>query len=373
MTFEKLYRETAAPFLSPYIHAGCDEVNWGGSAASREALETRTRPQIWAQYLNALHKIAHGLRKQLIVWGDLVLHKEPEILARLDKSIVIMDWNYRDTSTSGFHDALETVRKNGSRGIGAPALICYGWGPRAGAEQLANIDVFAAAYNDDRGSMGVILTNWVPTCWVQNSLWDGFAYAAVALKDGPANARASAFRLFVERHYQAEWSSQWADVFQLAYDVTPGYGEHDSISPGASTFDVPWSNDAQLVAVVKSPSPRVNVFSRLRDLLTQLQPAVRRNLADHLAFALSFECLDRMFWRQTAVLEHVHTSEDLEATRRLLHTIADGDRELAEKLSAEWDKGVPAIGGQARTHLWASTQGPVVVPVAAGGGLYVYA
>jgi hypothetical protein len=39
------------------------------------------------------------------------------------------------------------------------------------------------------------------------------------------------------------------------------------------------------------------------------------------------------------VLEHVHTSEDLEATRRLLHTIADGDRELAEKLWAEWDKG----------------------------------
>src|SRR5262249_21325298 len=58
--FEKLYREVAAIFPSTYIHAGCDEVNWGGSDLSRKALETRSRAQIWAEYLNALNGSAQG-------------------------------------------------------------------------------------------------------------------------------------------------------------------------------------------------------------------------------------------------------------------------------------------------------------------------
>src|ERR1700678_3660498 len=76
--FEKLYRELASIFPSKYLHGGCDEVNWGGSALSRKALQTKTRTQIWAEYLNALNQISTGLGKQFIVWGDFVLHKEPK-------------------------------------------------------------------------------------------------------------------------------------------------------------------------------------------------------------------------------------------------------------------------------------------------------
>ena len=83
--FEKLYQEIATIFASPHLHAGCDEVNWGGSALSRKALETKTRAQIWAEYLNSLNRISESLEKQLIVWGDFVLHKEPEILSQLKK------------------------------------------------------------------------------------------------------------------------------------------------------------------------------------------------------------------------------------------------------------------------------------------------
>src|ERR1700753_908789 len=125
--FEKLYREVAAIFPSTYLHGGCDEVNWGGSALSRKALETKSRAQIWAEYLNALNHISEGLEKQFIVWGDFVLRKEPEILARLDKNIVIMDWNYSENSAAKLQDALLKVRANGSRAIGAPALIRYLW------------------------------------------------------------------------------------------------------------------------------------------------------------------------------------------------------------------------------------------------------
>lgn len=73
-----LYREVASIFSSSYFHGGCDEVNWGGSALSRRALKSKPRSEIWADYVNALNRIAEGLGKQFIVWGDFVLHKQPD-------------------------------------------------------------------------------------------------------------------------------------------------------------------------------------------------------------------------------------------------------------------------------------------------------
>ncbi len=57
-----------------------------------------------------------------------------------------MDWNYWDTSADKFHDALQQVKTHGARAIGAPGLISYRWGARAGTDQLRNIDAFAQAY-----------------------------------------------------------------------------------------------------------------------------------------------------------------------------------------------------------------------------------
>lgn len=340
--FGKLYREVAAIFPSPYLHAGCDEVNWGGSDLSRKALQAKSRAQIWAEYLNSLQRSAEGLGKQLIVWGDLVLHKEPEVLAQLDKKIIIMDWNYWDTRATGFRDALTEIEKSGHRGIGAPALISYRWGPRAGSEQLRNIDAFTEAYSgaEDAGSLGVILTNWVPTRWVQNSLWDGFAYAAVAFKEGPEKARLTAFRRFVERHYGAEWNETWAEAIDLIYDAAPGYGERTTITPLGLHLSTPWSSDAQLAAALKDRAPRLNPFVRVKSLLAQLDPAVLKNRTDFQAFALSVACLEYLFWRNGVVAEHAAKAPiDAAITKTLIQAIAGRDREIVEKLSKDWDTG----------------------------------
>src|SRR5262249_24613212 len=161
-------------------------VNWGGSPLSRKALESKPRYQIWADYLNSLNHLADGLGKHFIVWGDMVAHKDPKILDHLNKSIIVMDWNYVETNPAKLHDTLSKFHANGSRAIGAPAFISYRLGPRAGRDQLANIDAFADAYltTSEPGSLGVILTNWVPSRYIQNSIWDGFSYAAVAFNEG---------------------------------------------------------------------------------------------------------------------------------------------------------------------------------------------
>ncbi|HUH63901.1 MAG TPA: family 20 glycosylhydrolase [Terracidiphilus sp.] len=338
--FEKLYREIAQIFPSPWLHGGCDEVNWGGSALSQKALATRTRAQIWAGYLNSLDRVAHSLGKQFIVWGDFVLHKEPEILTRLNKSIVVMDWNYRDTEPGKIRNALLKVKANGSRAIGAPALINYRWGPRAGREQLRNIDAFAESYFDagQSASLGVILTNWVPSRYIQNSIWDGLAYAAIAFKEGSAPARASAWRRFVALHYGAEWNASWGDAFELIYAAAPSV-RSENPSPAAERLRIPWSSDEELAAALRNGPPGENRFTRLRSLLQQVESSVEKNAADFRAFSLCAECLEAMVWRDAAIHEK---PQHLEAATDLIARIAGHDRQLAAALTADWDSGRPA-------------------------------
>ena len=337
--FQKLYREVAAIFPSTYLHGGCDEVNWGGSALSRNALRAKTRAQIWAEYLNSLHQVAQGLGKQFIVWGDFVLHKEPEILPQLDKRIIIMDWNYAENSSANLYATFLKLRANGSRGIGAPGLANYKWGARVGAEQLRNIDAYADAYlgTNDSASLGVILTNWVPSRYVQNSIWDGFAYAAVAFHQGTATAQTSAFRRFVEKHYHAAWSQTWSEAFDIVYNAAPYMESKATASWMGLRLPVPWSSDEQLAALLKNGSPQPNPFTRLRALLVELEPQVMKNISDFQAFALCVEYLERLFWRNQVVLEHAAKLPDRETAAELIQAIAQRDRALAEALAKDWD------------------------------------
>jgi Glycosyl hydrolase family 20, catalytic domain len=340
--FTKLYHEIANIFPSPYLHGGCDEVNWGGSGLSQRALRSKSRPQIWAEYLNALSRIAESLGKQFIVWGDFVLHKEPEILTGLNKSIIIMDWDYRGTSAGRFHDSLEKVKTHGARAIGAPGLISYRWGTRAGTDQLLNIDAFADAYLEpgDPGSLGVILTNWVPSRYVQSSIWDGFAYAAVAFNDGTAVARKSAFRRFVERHYRTEWNEDWSKAFRLIYDSAPVFVENAPLTGLGLHLPVPWSSDAELQASLKKHTPDSDPFSTLHGLLASLGSSVRAHHSDFQAFALSVEYLEVLFWRESVIQEQARKNPvDRAAATALILEIQERDHKLAAALSKDWDDG----------------------------------
>jgi hypothetical protein len=338
----KLFREVAAIFPSQYLHGGCDEVNWGGSEISRKALAAKPRAQIWGEYLNELNRVAQDLGKRFIVWGDFVLHKEPEILAGLDKSIVIMDWNYWDTDAIQFHDALARVRGHGSQAIGAPGLISYRWGPRPGTEQLRNIDAFADAYfgSDNAGSLGAILANWLPTRYLQNSLWDGFAYAAVAFKDGSAVAQTQALRLFVERHWGAAWNEKWSEALDLLYDAAPIYGERGAASPLGMQLAVPYSDEQSFVAAMKRKGERAHPFTHLRALLELVTPTVVRNLEDFRATVLSMQYLEALYWREEMIAEHAAAGPISQAAaQQLIEVIAERDQRMAELLNEDWDSG----------------------------------
>ncbi len=169
-----------------------------------------------------------------------------------------------------------------------------------------------------------MLTNWVPSRYIQNSIWDGFAYAATAFKEGSGAARNSGFPRFVEKHYGARWNNDWDAAFRLIYASAPeikGESTTESVP-----LHVPWSNDEQLSAVLEDRSLRSNRFTVLRQRLTRLEALVLKNLADFQALELSIAYMEHLYWRETILVEHAarkpSTREDAE---QVMKNVAERD------------------------------------------------
>ncbi|MDD5707780.1 MAG: family 20 glycosylhydrolase [Kiritimatiellae bacterium] len=332
-----LYAEAADLFSSRYLHAGCDEVNWGGSAFSRALLIDRTRAQVCGDYLNALHARIHELGKEMIVWDDMVLRHDPTVLDHLDRRIILHDWEYAGIDATVIAARLALAGEKGFRMIGGPALHWCKWGPRVGTAQLRNIDAYADVYFRDvardptangnpidGSALGVIVCNWCPARTIRDAIWDGLAYAAVAINEGGAAARATAFPRFVERHFGATWNAAWADALVTIYDA----------APTRESLPVPWANDDELRrAIEAAPRPAIP-FNSFLAKIDALQPCVRRNHADFAALRLSFAYLAQVCRRQAAV-----RGLQGQALSVALAEVARGDSALATSLAADWREG----------------------------------
>ncbi len=330
-----LYGELATIFPSRYLHGGGDELNFGHSEYSKQLLKTRTWEQVFAEHMNLLNKLAKGQGKELIIWADHVLYRQPGILPYLDKDIILCEWNYEDADTEAVEKRARKVIESGHPIIGSPALGFSGFGPRVDSEQLRNIGAYVDAYRriDDARVLGVIVTNWVPTRYLQNSIWDGIAYAGVALNEGSATALDTAFRRFAERHYGAAWDDTWADVFRSVYDLAP----HQGFKPGDPDF--PWWDEDGLTAAVKDNRSQIPPFTRLLGEMRMCQSGVKRNFADFQAFQLSVEYLDNAYWRHVMPGLEARGNLRRESAADLVRTIAERDRQLVDALNAEWNRG----------------------------------
>ena len=330
-----LYHEAARIFPSLYFHGGCDEVNWGHSERSRQAIADTSRSHVWAGYVNSLGEIAGRLGKEFIIWGDVVIHKEPAILPLLDQRIIVMDWQYYVPDPEPLRRTAQALLDQGRRVMGAPAIISCKWGPRCGEAQLRNIDAFADSYRSlaGPGNLGVVITNWVPSRYLARSLWDTYAYGAMALQRGSADARSAAFPEFVGRFYGAAWDATWSEIFDSYNAITPA-------RPGCAAgwrgpvLPTPWTTDAELHAALAAQVGEIPPFGSLREKLAAVDKGVRRHRADFRSFALSVEYLEHLFWRNTALRE--------QPTPATIQTIAERDRVLVEQLDADWNASRPA-------------------------------
>ena len=326
-----LYNEVASIFPGKYVHIGCDEVNWGASRMSKEALNKKSRDQIWAEYINKLNGCLKVLHKKAMIWGDVPIYKEKTVLDLLNKDIVIIDWNYWETDKAKIEEVARTVLDKGFKLIGCPAVSWCKWSPRVGELQFKNINAYAEVYSklDNPNNLGVILSNWVPKRYLQNSQWDTYTIAAKIIKNNGNYNYMDAIPAFVKDYFGAKYNSTWHQIYEIFYTEAPQLEEF-----------TPWYSETHIRNIVTANKGLENKFGELKNLLLSCKPDVTKNKNDLEALLLTVEFIDYNYNRQNELLAFVRSKKtDLKSVEIYLKKIASGDQAMLSKIHSAWNTG----------------------------------
>lgn len=333
-----LYNEVASIFPSRYFHIGCDEVNWGSGELSKRALETKSKPQIWAEYVNKLNGFLKTIGKKTIIWGDVPLYNEIEVLDLLDKEIVIMDWNYWETSKEKIQSLARTVLGKGFKVIGCPALNWCAWGPRVGEKQFENIKAYAEVYGNitDPNNLGIFLSNWVPRRYLQGSQWDTYTIAAEILKNKSKYHYMDAIPQFVENHFGIKYDISWEKIFTTIYRETPqwGCGQDDSLKFFC------WHSEKEIKDIRSESRHLTNKFSEISSLLTICKKGVTKNMHDFDDFLLTVDFIKYNYDRQIDLFNFIHSKKtDIKSVETYLKKVAGEDQQMLSIINLAWSIG----------------------------------
>lgn len=337
-----LISEVAELFPGPYLHIGCDEVNWGAHPDTKKALESKSKDQLWAEYVNQLNAMVRGHGKEAIIWGDMVTRHHTGTIELLDKNIIILDWIYWDDEPSTMIENGRKLLDAGFRIMGGPAVNFCAWGPRVNIHQFRNIQAFRKAHaslGDGENILGTVVTNWLPARFLPNGQWDSYAVGAMILNSDTSFVFMDGLQLFFSRHYGVQWTDQWEDLLKGVYQhAPPREGCGRDLEPRTMYQAIVWQNKEDIIELLQD-SVRENPYTSLAERMKVFQAQVTRNVLDYNDMTLSFEYLSHILWRKNQVIEaKTKTREEIGA---VIAEIALRDSLMLIRLDESWDRARP--------------------------------
>lgn len=333
-----LIGEVAAVFPSRYLHIGCDETNWGGSALSKKALQSKSKNQLWAEYVNKLNGYVNDLGKETIIWGDLPIYNENQVLDLLNTNIIIADWNYWENDPKKVNGVAGKLRGKGFRIIGCPAISWCKWGARIGAAQFKNISAYAQVYTTlaQPNNLGLILTNWVPQKYLQYSQWDSFVIAAAIARHQGQYDYTLALPGYVENTFGVRYDSGWARIYNTVYTYSP----QSSCADADSLPFLPWASEAQVKRLLERKEKKENPFGDVKKLLLTYQKKIRKNTVVFNDLLYTVELLDYLLARENNLVVFARSpAVDRETAGKYLSEQATRDSVFLSAIKARWQRG----------------------------------
>jgi len=339
LLLKDLYTEVASIFESKYFHIGCDEVNWGYSEKSKNALKYKSRSQIWAEYVNRLNEYVKGLGKETMIWGDVPIYHEKDVLDRLNKDIILIDWNYWETNTDTIANTANSILSKGFKVIGCPAVDWCQWGPRMGALQFENIKAYSKVYgsSDEQNNLGIVLSNWVPTRYLQDSQWDTYYIAAHLISDDKVSNYLELLPAFLKQHFDVDYNKDWKIIYKTLYEDIPQTINCGSVD---SLMFITWNSAEHIKEIIKKKKLIDNNFHKAAELLTLYRDSVKKNRDDLDALLLTVEFIDYNFDRHNKLVNFVKNQQfSHTSVKRFFGEIAKKDQVMLSKMDSAWTIG----------------------------------
>ena len=153
---DSLYRELLPNFRSPLFNVGCDETYELGMGYSRESCKRYGKETVYFNFLLKIYDLVRKHGKQMMFWGDIILH-HPKLIERMPRDIIVLNWGYAPD-----HPFREECRKFAEAGI--PFYVCPGtsaWNCETPSADFAFLNLRNASQNGfANGASGYLLTDW---------------------------------------------------------------------------------------------------------------------------------------------------------------------------------------------------------------------
>lgn len=152
---EKMINEFLPLFSSNKFNICCDETFDLGKGKNKELADKVGAGTLYVDFLIKVMDIVRKHDKEISFWGDIIL-KHPELLDRIPKDVVCLNWNYCKTPNE------EDTKTIAASGI--PQYVCpgvAGWNTLMNDmdEAYGNI-VNMATYGARYGAVGLLNTDW---------------------------------------------------------------------------------------------------------------------------------------------------------------------------------------------------------------------
>ncbi len=151
-----LYDELLPNFTSTRFNVGCDETWDLGRGQSRDACEKLGKTRVYVNFLKAIHKEVSRRGKQMMFWGDIILH-HPEFIKELPPDVIALNWGYEVNHPFEKEAAIFA-------NSGLPFYVCPGtstWMSLIGRNDNAFANLRLAAESGLKyGAQGYLITDW---------------------------------------------------------------------------------------------------------------------------------------------------------------------------------------------------------------------
>ncbi|HEX9653208.1 MAG TPA: beta-N-acetylhexosaminidase [bacterium] len=239
----EIYAELAPLFPSKHFVALCDEVWALGKGASRMMVEEKGLVKVYADHIDWVQRELAKYGKRAWIAADVVL-AHPEILAALNKDIILLPWNY--SPRQSFVDMIAPLREHGFEVVVLPGVSCS---RRFFPDHLASVTNIRNFVRDGiaHNALGVLNTTWDDGgANFYSSNWYGIAFGADQSWHSENFATAGFDHRFAETFYgdssgavaeairSVSSLSRFPEMQNLEYSIfwqrlVPEYGEKSQI------------------------------------------------------------------------------------------------------------------------------------------------
>ncbi len=152
---DNMLKEVFELFPSKYFHMGADESYDVGLGASKHLVDSTDIATVHANHYKKVYNICKKYGKTVLMYGDIIL-KHPEILSKIPKDIIIVDWHYRPNYN---YPSAKTFNDEGFKYYVSPTCWNFLTPFPANINALPNIKYFIKTGLENNAT-GMINSNW---------------------------------------------------------------------------------------------------------------------------------------------------------------------------------------------------------------------